>query len=267
MTTGRTLLVGLLLGSCWAQTADSGHLVLVGGGSEPEAALRLVVELSEAAGGALLVLPLATTRPESGPAYQKLFDEYGASEVRVLALTRREDAFLPEVLAALQSAGGVWFTGGSQRRITERIAGTPVQEALRELLARGGVVAGTSAGTACQGSLMLTGRGDLDLLEADNVELVPGLELVPGVVFDQHFIARGRQARLLSAVLEHPELVGIGIDEGTAVHWTAGGLLVIGRGHVLIYDGRGAETGDDAGRLWGRELRLHALSAGQRWHE
>ncbi len=261
----KLLLALLILAPCWAQSADSGHLVLFGGGSEPDAALQLVVELSNAAGGTLLVLPLASTRSTSGPAYQDMFEQLGARSVEILDLQTREDAAQPEAVARVRAAGGVWFTGGNQRRITERLAGTAFEEALRDLLARGGVVAGTSAGTACQGTLMLTGRGELDLLEEDNIELVPGLDLVPGVIFDQHFVARRRQARLLSAVLEHPELLGIGIDEGTAIHWTASAFEVIGRGQALVYDGVEAKTGSEAGRLWGRGVLLHVLSEGQRW--
>ncbi len=258
----RALFLCLLCGLACAD-ADSTRLVLIGGGSSPEDALR---RFAEAVDGPLLILPAATTRAErSGEAHRALFAELGCEESAFFPLPDRDAASDPELLAYCARAGGVWFPGGSQRRIAEKIVGTPLHEALHALQARGGVIGGTSAGTACQGPLMLTGQGDPDRFETGNLELLEGLDLAPGLLLDQHFVARGRLARLLSAVLEHPELLGVGIDEGTAIAIDDRGFEVLGRGWVIIYDAREARIDDAPGSQAARGVLTHLLRAGERW--
>ena len=106
----------------------------------------------------------------------------------------------------------------------------------------GAAVGGTSAGTACQSGKMITGDGDFTVITADNIEMWDGLGLFEGVIVDQHFVARKRHNRLMSVVLENPQLLGVGVDEGTAVWVRPNGTFeVLGDGWVIVYDASEAE--------------------------
>jgi len=246
-----------------------GHLVLIGGGSKPRAALAKFVELAGGPDAPIVVFPTASERRRTGKELVELFSEdYGCRKVTVAPVRTRDDALSPEVAAMVERAGGVFFSGGDQSRITRAILGTPLEGALRRAFARGAAVAGTSAGTACMSDPMITGEGDFSVLTAANVELVPGLGLFPGVIVDQHFVARQRQNRLISVVLEHPELLGVGVDEATAV-WVRPDRTfeVLGEGWVMVFDASPAEirrqsrSGGEA--LGVRGLVSHVLLPGE----
>jgi cyanophycinase len=178
----------------------------------------------------------------------------------VAAVRTPQDAQDPEIAARVLAAGGIFFSGGDQRRITTALLGTPVGDAVIAAHARGATVGGTSAGTACQSPMMITGDGDFTVITADNVELWDGLGLFPGVIVDQHFVARQRQNRLISVVLEHPELIGVGVDEATAV-WVRpdGSFQVVGEGWVMVFDAREAVVHDAEGSDGRRELGVHGM--------
>lgn len=247
--------------------SPTGPLVLIGGGSKPPAVLRRFVALAGGPGASLVVLPTASGEPDTGSYYQQLFREHtGARNVTVLEVRSPGDASRPEVVASLEEARGIFFSGGDQSRITAAFLGTPALAALRRAHARGAVVGGTSAGTACMSDPMLDGRGDPGVLRPGNIQLVPGLGLWPGVIVDQHFLARRRQGRLLGAVLENPGRLGFGIDEATAVLVRPSGVLeVLGEGWVWVYDARDAVVGQRPGQLGVRDLRVHVLVPGERF--
>ena len=122
-------------------------------------------------------------------------------------------------------------------------------------------IGGTSAGTACQTELMLTGKGNMKVLKSKNIELVRGLELLPNVLIDQHFIERNRQNRLISVVLEYPKLLGIGVGEGTSIWVNSNSILkVIGDGWVQLYDASNSKIvhGND-NNIGGSNLKMHIL--------
>jgi cyanophycinase len=249
--------------------ARHGHLLLIGGGLKPLEVLKRFVELAGGGEQPVVVFPMASekSRP-TGAELKKQLTEAGAKDVRVVHIDERRDALKPEVLEALKRAGGVFFSGGDQNRISQRLVDTPVLGALRELMARGGVVAGTSAGAACQSDVMFVGEGDETVLRASNIVTTRGIGLLPGTIVDSHFVARKRQGRLESLVLEHPELLGVGIDEGTAA-WVKpdGTLEVLGEGWVVLYDARRARvvrTKDN--RLSVSGLVQHVLVDGQRFN-
>ena len=193
----------------------SGHLLLIGGGFKPLEVLRHFVTLAGGGEKPVVVFPLASEK--SRPTGEELKAQLlaaGAKDVRVVHIDGRRDALKPEVLEAVRQAGGLFFGGGDQNRISQRLVDTPLMEAIRELMGRGGVVAGTSAGAACQSDVMFVGEGDETVLRASNIVTTRGIGLLPGTIVDSHFVARKRQGRLESLVLEHPELLGMGIDEG-----------------------------------------------------
>ena len=246
-----------------------GHLLLIGGGFKPPEVLRHFVTLAGGGEKPVVVFPLASdkSRP-TGEELKAQLVAAGAKDVRVVHIDERRDALKPEVLEAVRRAGGVFFGGGDQNRISQRLVDTPLLEAIRELMGRGGVVAGTSAGAACQSDMMFVGEGDETVLRASNIVTTRGIGLLPGTIVDSHFVARKRQGRLESLVLENPELLGVGIDEATAA-WVKpdGTLEVLGEGWVVLYDAmraRVVRTKDN--RLSVSGLVQHALVEGQRFN-
>lgn len=275
LTTVAVLVLGLSLAGgtasqprARAQPSRGGHLLLLGGGFMPPEVMHRFVELAGGGERPVVVLPMASGESRAvGEELQEQLVAAGAKDVRVVHIDERRDAMQPEVVEVVRRTGGVFFTGGDQNRISQRLVDTPLLEALRELMARGGVVAGTSAGAACQSDVMFVGEGDETVLRADNIVTTRGIGLLPGTIVDSHFVARKRQGRLMSLVLEHPELLGLGIDEATAA-WVKpdGTLEVLGRGWVVLYDASGARvvrTQDKRQSVSG--LLQHVLVDGQRF--
>jgi cyanophycinase len=252
--------------------APGGHLVLIGGGDKPPEAMRRFVELAGGPDAPIVVFPTASEEADAAAYYADLFGrELGCTRVAVLDVKTRDDAARPDFAAATRGARGIFFGGGDQSRITRALLDTPVGAALAEAFARGAVVGGTSAGTACQTDPMITGEGDFTVIRAGAVETVRGLGLLPGVVVDQHFVARQRSNRLLSVILEHPALLGVGVDEDTAI-WVRpdGTMEVLGARSVLVYDASKAKVsrapaagGKDL--LGVRGLRMEILLPGDRY--
>jgi cyanophycinase len=254
--------------------------VIAGGGPIGADVKARFVELAGGAGRArIVVFPMATTyAAEVAPAQVREFAALGA-RAWYLDLSR-EQAMLDSVARGLDSATGIWFTGGDQSRIMAVLRGSPVAAGIRARYLAGAAVGGTSAGAAVMTTPMITGEerrpgGDRPdtsqnwiTIASDNVVTAEGLALLPGAIVDQHFLRRRRNNRLLSLVLEHPELVGVGIDEATAlVVEPSGWWSVIGRSAVMVYDARGGAVTRHAGSLLGaRNVRLHVLPPGARFN-
>jgi len=239
-----------------------GHLVLNGGGSKPREVMEKFVELVGGPDAAIVVFPTASGEPDTGEYYLELFiQDYGCSNVFIADVRSAQDAQDSALAARVLAAGGIYFSGGDQRRITNALLDTPVGEAVRGAFQRGAVVGGTSAGTACQSPLMITGDGDFTIIAANNVELWEGLGLFPGVIVDQHFVARQRQNRLISVVLEHPDMLGVGVDEATAV-WVRpnGTFQVLGEGWVMVFDAEDREILRRGGPGERVDLGVHAMT-------
>lgn len=268
------LALALLLatGSAAAARAARGHLVLVGGGDKPPEAMAKFVELAGGADAPIVVVPTASRGPDTIPYYVDLFHGLGVRDVVGVDVRSPADARRPDVVAAIERARGVFFAGGDQVWILTAFRGSPALDAIRRLyFERGGVVGGTSAGTACQTPIMITGEGDFGTVRARAVETWDGLGLWPGVIVDQHFLARQRFNRLLSVVLEHPAELGVAVDEDTAV-WVKpdGTFEVMGRHQVMVIDAAGAAIArrdDGSGRdlLGVHDLRVQLLLAGERY--
>jgi cyanophycinase len=267
-------LVAMMLSTTAALGGDSsaprGHLLLNGGGGEATGYWPKFFELAGGKEQPIVILPTASERPEAGPEYVDELLPMGATSVRWLPLKTREDASNPEILQALAAAKAIFFTGGDQSRITAAILGTPAEAAIRKVYDDGGVLAGSSAGLACMSSKMLTGEGDFTVLTAGNVELKPGLGYVTDAIIDQHFVARQRQNRLLSVILENPTLLGVGVDERTTI-WVKPDrtLEVLGDGWVMIFDARKSpirriQAGDRT-RLAADDVITRILVAGDRF--
>ena len=256
-----------------ADPGPKGHLFIVGGGDRDEPLMRRFVELAGANGPArVVVFTMASGVPhEVGPELVAEFRGYGVPEVAYHQLTR-DEAMDPGSVRILDGATAVWFSGGDQSRLTAALLDTPIHARLIELYAAGGLVGGTSAGAAVMSKVMITGdekragnkEGSWEAILADNVVHTRGFGFVRNVVVDQHFVTRRRHNRLISLVLENISLVGVGIEEATAVLVRPDGRYeVLGEGQVVVYDARRATPARlPDGHLGGRGLTMHVLVAG-----
>jgi cyanophycinase len=241
--------------------SPKGNLVLIGGGDKPKEAMAKFVELGGGPSAPIVAIPTASEEPDTGAYYVKLFkEEHGCTNVTALEIKTREDAARPDYVDLARKARGVFFGGGDQSRITRALLDTPVGEAIAAAYEGGAVVGGTSAGTACQSALMITGEGDFKVIRANSVELTRGLGFFRGVIVDQHFTARQRSNRLISVILEHPDLLGVGVDEDTAV-WVRpdNTFQVIGASCVMVLDAKGAPIARQPGEKGHDLLGVHGL--------
>lgn len=229
----------------------------------------------------IVVLPMAAGEGAAesvGKADAEMFRRRGAASVEVLSLTRQQ-ANDPTVADRFRGATGVWFSGGQQTRLMDVLHDSPAAAAIHAQYREGAVVGGTSAGAAVMSRVMIAGgerrpssrpttdTGTYETVERDNVLIAEGLGLLPGAVVDQHFLRRRRHNRLLSVVLEHPDLLGAGIDEAAALQVNPDGTWdVLGRSAVVVIDARkSAVTAPGATALGAAGVRLHVLPGGSRF--
>jgi cyanophycinase len=256
---------------------SNGHLIIIGGGEDRTDDKNILTRFVDMAGGPtgrFVILTTASRVPDKvWEMYDAAFGDLGVAQRQHLHLDSRVDANNPELVQAIEQADGIFMTGGDQKRLLAIIGGTLADEAIhRALTVRGAVIAGTSAGASAMSAHMLAdGKADLHP-EKGAVHLAAGLGLLHRVVIDQHFSQRHRLARLLTVIAANPHLLGIGIDEDTALVIAFGadaGIEVIGDGAVTIVDGRETITNiADLAQHACPELidvRLHLLPSGSRY--
>lgn len=199
--------------------------LFIGGGALPETIYKEFRKLT-GPDAKLVVIPTASKRDIDVEEIQELWQSRGFQEVSILHTNDREVASSAEFTEPLRTATAVWFSGGSQQRIADAYIGTPVEKELYQLLQRGGVIGGSSAGAAIQSRVMIRG-GD------SQPKISTGLDLLPGAIIDQHFLKRNRFSRLIAAIRTHPGLIGFGISEGTAIVVCNNEYRIVGRSYVL----------------------------------
>ena len=220
------------------------------------------------------IIPSASREPSViGERYQRIFEDMGAKEIKVLDIRDRVQAEDPQLQDYVEQCTGVFMTGGDQLRLCGLLADTPLMEKVRRRVQQGEItLAGTSAGAAVMGHHMIAGGGSGECPNRSLVDMATGLGIIPEVIVDQHFHNRNRMARLMSAVAEHPERLGIGIDEDTCALFERDGLLqVMGKGTVTIIDpGEMSYTNQPdvsaTDPISLHNLRVHILSYGDRYH-
>ena len=193
---------------------------MVGGHEDKEGDALIHRELvRRAGGGAVVVVTVASTVPdELWRDYEPMYRRLGVDDVRHLDVCSRDDEASDAALATLDGATAVFFTGGDQLRITSLLGGGAIARRVREIYEAGGVIAGTSAGASVMSATMLvSGAGEESHRIGDSLRLAPGLGFLPDVIVDQHFAERGRIGRLLGAVAQNPAMLGVGVDENTAI--------------------------------------------------
>jgi len=213
----------------------AGHVMMVGGGRVGEAILTRFLDLAGGKDAPIVVVPTAAGRSAARSGFERVLRRHGATNVRVFHVDHPSEVADHEDLPFLQKARGVWFGGGRQWRLVDAYEGTPAFDAFHAVLARGGVVAGTSAGSSIQPDYMVRGH-PLGNREMMALGYERGFGLLPGVAADQHFAQRDRFADMTRVMEAHPQLLGLGIDEGTAALVTGTTLEVLGPGKVAVYD-------------------------------
>lgn len=216
-------------------TGRPGALMLIGGAEDRQGdrlVLRRFVALCRGPAPRVVVLPSASAYPEAAARrYESALAALGVGQQVVVHPATREDAGRLELVAQVATADGVLITGGDQRRLTEIVGGTPLEQAVHQAFMNGACVAGTSAGAAVMSARMLWARS-----------LTEGFGLLPQVIVDQHFTERRRLPRLLRALSRHPDHIGVGVDEDTALVLRRGqGAEVVGSGSVTIVDPRAVQ--------------------------
>lgn len=259
-----------------AARAQRGARLVIVGGAEDRLQDRLILRrFVQYAGGPLARIRLVTAASATPAAvaevYASAFGELGVQDFAVLPLTDRDSAFDPDLRQQILEADGIFMSGGDQSRLMAAIWETPVLGAIHHAFHyRGCCIGGTSAGAAVMSRHMIAQGPALLRPSKDAIDTDIGLGLLPAAVVDQHFSERRRLARLLSALAQRPDLLGVGIDEDTALVVERGSALeVIGRGVVTLVDPSQARTNIDSlepdEQIEMLGLQLHTLPAGHRY--
>lgn len=248
-----TLVAGALTGCAARSAADqasdalpevgprAGTLIVAGGGRLGPEIMERFVEFAGGEDARIVIIPTAGEQ-DTFPADWQGYEMFRALGVRDLTLLHTRDpavADREDFTAPLREATGVWIPGGRQWRLSDAYLGTRTLRELRSLLDRGGVIGGTSAGASIQPSYMVRGAPEGNhIMMAEGHE--QGFGFLRDVAVDQHLLARNRQEDLLEVVTRHENLLGIGIDEGTAILVRGDRAEVVGRSRVAFYNTRDA---------------------------
>jgi cyanophycinase len=216
-------------------------LFIIGGAEDRVGKASLLRHFLKLAGGRrsrLVLIPTASSfQDEVVASYTEVFTRLGAPGVDVVNPATRADSHDLDLVALVDGATGIFMSGGSQLRLSQLLPGTPLGEALHRAHDRGAVVGGTSAGASIMSDFMIS-MGEEGVTPRQRAsQISAGLGLVRGVVVDQHFDQRSRYGRLMSVIAPSPHLLGIGIDEDTAIVVSGGrDFTVRGAGGVFVVD-------------------------------
>jgi cyanophycinase len=206
-----------------------GTLIVVGGGAVGPEIRGRFLELAGGEDAPIVVIPTASEL-ENFPQDRRLF-----KNVVLLHTRSRDVANSAEFVAPLKRARAVWISGGRQWRLVDAYLGTRTQREILAVLERGGVIAGSSAGATILGSYLVRGAH-----EGNQIMMAKGYEegfgLLRNVAIDQHLITRNRVNDLVQVMNAHPELLGIGIDESTAIEVSGDRFRVLGTSKIAIYE-------------------------------
>jgi cyanophycinase len=246
-------------------------LIIIGGHEDKTDKKLILRAVAERVGsGRLVIATVASQMPRDlYEEYESVFRGLGVKHVYKLEVETRDDALSDKNVRVLDDATAIFFTGGDQVKITSQLGCSPLCERIQEIYETGGTIAGTSAGASVMSeTMMVGGEGEETHRIGGSLKLAPGLGLIRGIIVDQHFAERGRIGRLLGAVTQNPRILGIGIDENTAVIVERDRkFTVIGEGGVTILDAGGSTYSNISDEETDRSLsvydvKLHLLSQG-----
>jgi cyanophycinase len=215
---------------------SKGRLIIIGGGEIPDTIFTL---FGQACGGKdqpIIVIPTATGDEAwiKAGGHLKKFSDRGFTNLITIHTREKSKADDPVYLQAMKSAKGIFFGGGDQEFLSKAYEGTALHKAMFELLARGGVIMGTSAGATIMGSVLI--GGDHRQSPQKSHSFPKGLSFMDRTAIDQHVLARNRQFDLLPVLERDTSLFGMAIDESTAAIVEKGIIRGVGKSYVLIYD-------------------------------
>ncbi len=245
---------------------DKGSLVVVGGGALPQSIVKKFIDLAGGPEAPLVVIPTAAGRDsyDQNNRSARILREAGAKHVVVIHTADKQVANSEAFVKPLREAKGVWFGGGRQWRLVDSYTGTLSEKLFWEVLERGGVIGGSSAGATIQGSYLA--RGDTKNNQIMMGDHEQGFGFIKNIAIDQHVLARNRQFDLFSILENRPELLGVGLDEGTAMIVQGNTFEVLGDSYVLVYDGTfWSREGSQLKKLPPPANRFYFLREGDRY--
>lgn len=236
-------------------------LLLCGGGPTSPALVRKLIQLAGGTEELLVVLAHAQREVGRGALLSaQMLQQEGARRVQAVSSLQPD-----EVIQSLREARGVWIPGGDQSLFMERLGHFPeFRRALQAVLGRGGVVGGTSAGASLMGAWMPVAEMREKALVPQAVPTAPGLSLLPSALVDQHLLARNRLQRFVGAVLQHPQLMGVGLDEGAWAVVEGGKNLKVFAGQVVLLR-LTAPPRQRNGVFRVKDIQMQILTAGDEW--
>lgn len=250
--------------------AQKGKLFIIGGGNRPPQMIeRLVEEANLKPQDYVVIVPFASSEPDSAVFYaRKQFEEY---KLKVFPL-RRSLLSIGE-LDSVRYAKLIYFTGGNQNQLMNAIRQTPLYEAIWEAYRNGATIAGTSAGAAIMSQKMITGnekrytnyQATFQSIEAENIEFSEGMGFLEKTIIDQHFIVRSRYNRLLSAVIEYPDYLCVGIDEATAILVKNRWAEVVGNSQVITLQNPKKSKLKKETKLGAKNLQISVYLPGEKF--
>ncbi len=244
-----------------------GTLMVIGGGRMTDAITDEFLKLAGGDSAKIVVIPTANVIDDKIDSTRIIanFKRYGFSDITILHTSDPTEANKDEFIKPIKEATAIFFSGGRQWRIADGFLNTKAQDEMFKLLERGGVIAGSSAGATIQGSYLA--RGDSknnQIMMGDHEE---GIGFISNIAIDQHVIARNRQFDMFDILKNLPHLLGIGIDESTAIVVKSDVFEVIGKSYVIVYDNSfWSREGIELKTLPQKSTRFYYLRSGDRYN-
>ncbi|MBE6054345.1 MAG: cyanophycinase [Clostridium sartagoforme] len=253
-----------------------GDLIIIGGAEDKEGDKEILKKVCNSINkevDIILIATIATEYPEEAfRKYKKIFTGLGVKNIKGLNIEERDDSLDENNINLIKEASLIFFTGGDQLRITSLIGGTLIYDTLKEASQNGCIIVGTSAGASVMSDTMVVKGEDDESPRKCTLKMAPGLGLVEGIMIDQHFAQRGRIGRLLTGIAQNPEILGVGIDEDTAlVVRDNGDAQVIGSGAVYFLDASNITYSNVSEQNYDEVLsmfnvNLHVLKEGDKYN-
>ncbi len=270
-------ILSLLVTSCFVQAQNpKGKLFIIGGGDRSDDLMKQVLSVAELGKkDYIVVLPMSSEEPDSSFIFFKTQMVKLTSNPIVMLNFNKETAQNKTLTDSVQNAKLIFISGGDQTRFMKVVHDTPIKTAILKAYENGSTISGTSAGAAVMSEKMITGNqklqkeytGTFSVIKYDNLETDEGLGLLKTVVIDQHFLKRNRYNRLLSALIEFPNLTGIGIDEATAIIVRNNKVEVAGESEVIVFKNpKGIVKAKKDNLISIEKLEMSIYTAGQKFN-